>query len=114
MLYTCLVFYNFSCHIYGFLLFRLVITYLILIMAVHGICRTCSILYMLYFVHALLSTCSILFLTLWNSCAVVFPGEDDGLFVIEVVPNGFFCGLRDNLCYVDSSIAHFDNCTANT
>jgi hypothetical protein len=68
---------------------------------------------MLYFVHALFITWSVLFLTLRNSCALLFPGEDDGLFTVEV-HNGFFCGLRDNLCYVDSSTAHFDNCTADT
>jgi hypothetical protein len=40
-------------------------------------------------------------------CVAVFnPREDSDLFTVEVVYNGFFYGLRENLSYVSASIAH--------
>ncbi|KAM0902373.1 hypothetical protein ACQ4PT_019399 [Festuca glaucescens] len=45
---------------------------------------------------------------------VLYPSEESNLFTLEVVHNGFFCGLRDNLEYVVSSIDHFDYLTGDT
>jgi hypothetical protein len=47
-------------------------------------------------------------------CAVLYPSEESNLFTLEVVHNGFFCGLRDNLEYVVSSVDHFDYLTGDT
>uniref|UniRef100_A0ACD5ZRE6 Uncharacterized protein n=1 Tax=Avena sativa TaxID=4498 RepID=A0ACD5ZRE6_AVESA len=45
---------------------------------------------------------------------VMYPGEDCGMFSVEVVHNGFFCGLRDNLEYVVETTSQFDNLTVDT
>ncbi|KAM0917303.1 hypothetical protein ACQ4PT_009611 [Festuca glaucescens] len=45
---------------------------------------------------------------------VLYPSEESNLFTVEVVHNGFFCGLRDNLEYVVSSVDHFDYLTGDT
>nr|XP_051190100.1 uncharacterized protein LOC127303399 [Lolium perenne] len=45
---------------------------------------------------------------------VLYPSEESDLFTLEVVHNGFFCGLRDNLEYVVSSVDHFDYLTGDT
>jgi hypothetical protein len=46
--------------------------------------------------------------------AVVNGGEYCDLFSVEVVHNGFFCGLRENLQYVSDSSVFFDDCSAET
>jgi hypothetical protein len=42
------------------------------------------------------------------------PIEDGDLFTVRVIHNGFFCGLRDNLEYVDSTVDNFELCSAAT
>ncbi|KAM0869263.1 hypothetical protein ACQ4PT_040790 [Festuca glaucescens] len=44
---------------------------------------------------------------------VLYPSEESNLFTLEVVHNGFFRGLRDNLEYVVSSVDHFDYLTGD-
>ena len=46
--------------------------------------------------------------------AVYTTGEFTNYFSVEVVYNGFFCGLPEELDYVSASSAHFDNCTTDT
>jgi hypothetical protein len=40
--------------------------------------------------------------------------EDSDLFFVEVVHNGFLCGLRENLRYVSASSDQFDYLTLDT
>ncbi|KAM0827513.1 hypothetical protein ACQ4PT_068138 [Festuca glaucescens] len=47
-------------------------------------------------------------------CPLVNGGEDCDLFSVEVVHNGFFCGLRENLQYISDSSAFFDDCSVET
>jgi hypothetical protein len=43
-----------------------------------------------------------------------FRVDDPDKFTIEFVHNGFFCGLKDNLCYESGSVDFFDNCSTDT
>jgi hypothetical protein len=45
---------------------------------------------------------------------VCIPGVNSDLFSVEVIHNGFFCGLGANLSYVSASTGIFDNCSAET
>jgi hypothetical protein len=47
------------------------------------------------------------------SSAVLFPEQECSMFTVEVLHNGFFCGLRHNLGYMCASTAHFNNCTVD-
>jgi hypothetical protein len=46
--------------------------------------------------------------------AVLIAGQETDLFTVQVVHNGFFCGLRDYLEYISESYDHFDNCIGDT
>ena len=46
--------------------------------------------------------------------SVLNPREETNMFTVEVVHNGFFCGLRDNLQYVSGTYDQFDYLTSNT
>ena len=45
---------------------------------------------------------------------VFYAGVSDDLFSVEVCHNGFFCGLHENLPYIDGSVACFDYCSTTT
>ncbi|KAM0842479.1 hypothetical protein ACQ4PT_058340 [Festuca glaucescens] len=45
---------------------------------------------------------------------VFYGAEERDLFSVEVVHNGLFCSLRDNLQYVSCSSTVFDYCSAGT
>src|SRR5438128_1612428 len=44
----------------------------------------------------------------------VFVGDDGTLFSVHLEHNGFFCGLGENLSYVNASIANYDYCSVQT
>jgi hypothetical protein len=46
--------------------------------------------------------------------AVLHPSEESDLFTVELIHNGFFCGLVDKLEYVCASVDHFDFMAAET
>jgi hypothetical protein len=46
--------------------------------------------------------------------AVLVPGVKTDLFTVQIVHNGFFCGLRGNLQYIDATYTQSDNCEAAT
>jgi hypothetical protein len=58
--------------------------------------------------------CNVISQRVLSKFAVLYPSEESNLFTLEVVHNGFFCGLRDNLEYVVSSVDHFDYLTGDT
>ncbi|KAM0888748.1 hypothetical protein ACQ4PT_028162 [Festuca glaucescens] len=41
-------------------------------------------------------------------------GNDETLFSVVVQHNGFFCGLNENLCYIQASVEHWDDCSTDT
>jgi hypothetical protein len=46
-------------------------------------------------------------------CPLNFPDDPDW-FTVSFLHNGFFCGLRDNLQYADSSHDLWDYCSVDT
>jgi hypothetical protein len=46
--------------------------------------------------------------------AVLFPGEETNMFTVGLVHNGFSCGLREELEYVDATYYSFDYCSSDT
>jgi hypothetical protein len=44
----------------------------------------------------------------------VIAGYDETLFSVVVQHNGFFCGLHENLCYIQASVEHWDDCSTDT
>jgi hypothetical protein len=45
---------------------------------------------------------------------VLFLGEETNMFTVGLVHNGFLCGLRDSLEYVDATYYSFDYCSSDT
>jgi hypothetical protein len=45
---------------------------------------------------------------------VLFPGEETNMFTVGLVHNGFSCGLREELEYVDATYYSFDYCSSDT
>lgn len=41
-------------------------------------------------------------------------GNDETLFSVEVVGNGLFCGLHENLSYIQPAIEWWDDCSTKT
>ncbi|KAM0827900.1 hypothetical protein ACQ4PT_067889 [Festuca glaucescens] len=40
--------------------------------------------------------------------------NDETLFSVVVQHNGFFCGLNENLCYIQAAVEHWDDCSTDT
>jgi hypothetical protein len=46
-----------------------------------------------------------------QSCNV---GGNPDLFTVQIVHNGFFCGLGNNLSYIEGTVDYYDNCNVET
>ncbi|KAM0896838.1 hypothetical protein ACQ4PT_022942 [Festuca glaucescens] len=52
-------------------------------------------------------------LRLWKVDPPDYGGNPD-LFTVQIVHNGFFCGLGTNLTYIEGTVDYYDNCNVDT